>query len=223
MRTRLHRHDMTRRLIAQRVIGIIRTATPADAEDQATVLIEAGLQVIEITLTGEDMIGVLARLRRRHPDVCLGAGTVLDAEAAGACVRDGRADFLVSPALAPAVVRTAHRYGRPAVLGAATPTEILGALEVGADLIKIFPAAALSIGWMRHVISVFPQAALVPTGGIGVDDAADWLRSGAVACGLGSQLGQGTPAEISARVQRLLAQLSVAASPAHRPDSGHGH
>jgi 2-dehydro-3-deoxyphosphogluconate aldolase / (4S)-4-hydroxy-2-oxoglutarate aldolase len=122
-------------------------------------------------------------------------------------MRDGRADFLVSPVVSRTVVRAAHRYGKPAILGAGTPTEVLEALECGADFVKVFPASTLSADWLRYVISVFPNAALIPTGGISVDDAAEWLRSGAVACGLGSQLRNGTPAETSVRVRQLLSEL----------------
>jgi 2-dehydro-3-deoxyphosphogluconate aldolase / (4S)-4-hydroxy-2-oxoglutarate aldolase len=203
------RNDAARRLLQQRVIGIIRTRTPAEAEEQATNLISAGLRVIEITLTGEDMIGVIARLRREHSAVCVGAGTVLDAETGVACVRDGHAEFLVSPATVEDVVRVAHRYGRPAIVGAATPTEVLKALHLGADIVKVFPASALGVRWLRDVSAVFAHAVFVPTGGIGVDDVGDWLDAGATACGLGSQLSRGSASEVAARVSRLLSQVEA--------------
>lgn len=110
----------------------------------------------------------------------------------------------MSPSVDAAVIRTAHRYGVAAVPGAGSVTEIVRALEEGADAVKVFPASALAPSWISDVRAALPQAPLVPTGGIGPDDVPRWLAAGAVACGVGSALTRGTTEEIAVRVETLL-------------------
>ncbi|MFF0311238.1 bifunctional 4-hydroxy-2-oxoglutarate aldolase/2-dehydro-3-deoxy-phosphogluconate aldolase [Streptosporangium sp. NPDC004379] len=210
----MYRWEITRRAVAQRVFGIVRSAGAAEATDVARGMLDAGLRTLEVALTTPDALRAIREtVAQAPPDALVGAGTVLDEAAARAAVEAG-ARFLVSPSLHPEVIRTGHRYGVPVIPGAASPTEIVRALELGADAVKLFPASAFGPGWLRDVRAALPQAPLVPTGGVTADTAPEWIAAGAVACGMGSALTAGGPGETRERVRNLLAALREAAGPA---------
>ncbi|TYB53172.1 bifunctional 4-hydroxy-2-oxoglutarate aldolase/2-dehydro-3-deoxy-phosphogluconate aldolase [Nonomuraea sp. PA05] len=144
-----------------------------------------------------------------RPRALVGAGTVLDEAAARAAVEAG-ARFLVAPGLNPAVIRTGHRYGVPVFPGVATPTEIVRALEEGADAVKLFPASAVTPSWLRDVRAALPQTPAIPTGGVTLENAPDWIAAGAVACGMGSALTSGGAQAAGERVAVLLKRLAQA-------------
>lgn len=152
---------------------------------------------------------VLDTLASERPAAVIGAGTVLDAAAASRAVEAG-ARFLVSPACSTAVVATAHRHGVVMIPGVLTPSELVAAMATGADLVKLFPASALTPRVVRDLYGPFPQARLVPTGGIAVSEAAAWIAGGATAVGLGGALGSGSPDEVADRVAGLLVELAAA-------------
>ncbi|PRW64277.1 bifunctional 4-hydroxy-2-oxoglutarate aldolase/2-dehydro-3-deoxy-phosphogluconate aldolase [Actinopolyspora mortivallis] len=191
------------------VVAIVRADTAERATDRARHCLEAGLSVLEVSLTTPDATEVVRTLRREHPDALVGAGTVLDAESAHAAVSAG-AGFLVAPSLDEEVVRTGHRYGAAVVPGADTPTEIVRALSAGADAVKLFPARAWTPRLVRDVLEPLPQAPVIPTGGITVDDAPEWVAAGAVAVGMGSGLSAGTVEEVSERVTTLRERIRAA-------------
>ena len=198
-----YRHELITRVLAQRVVGIVRTPSTEAAFEAVRLMREAGLASLEITLNTPGALDVIAATVREHPDAVVGAGTVLDEASVAAAVRAG-AEFVVSPDTRPAVIRAAHCHGVPALPGAATPTEVLTALSEGADAVKIFPAAALGVGWLTDVRAAIPQAPYVPTGGITLSDVPDWLAAGAVACGLGSALTKGDPDGVRTDLARLV-------------------
>jgi 2-dehydro-3-deoxyphosphogluconate aldolase / (4S)-4-hydroxy-2-oxoglutarate aldolase len=194
-------------LVRGRVIAIIRSPDRATAAEVGGALLEAALPAIEISLTtpgGLDAVSDLAVAG--GDDRLVGAGTVLDAETARLAITAG-ARFLVAPNLSRPVIETAHRYGIPIIPGAATPTEIVAALEAGADLVKFFPASELGIGALRAVRAALPQAPLVPTGGVTAATAGEWLAAGAVAVAVGGALSRGTPAEVKSAARELLASV----------------
>jgi 2-dehydro-3-deoxyphosphogluconate aldolase/(4S)-4-hydroxy-2-oxoglutarate aldolase len=117
----------------------------------------------------------------------LGAGTVTDAATANAVI-DAGACFVVGPVFRPEVIAACHQRDVPAMPGCFSPTEILAAYECGADIVKLFPATALGPQFIRDVRAPLPQVKLMPTGGVTLDNAGDWIRAGAVAVGLGSAL-----------------------------------
>ncbi len=209
----MHRWEITQRLVAGRVIGIVRADDTDRAAVVATTLVEAGLPAVEVALTTPGAVRVLERLAGEvGPDgPLLGAGTVLDAVSAGRAL-DAGARFLVSPALDRAVIETCHRHGAACVPGVATATEIVRGLSWGADLLKLFPASALTPGWLTAVRAALPQAPLVPTGGVDAGNARAWLDAGAVAVAVGGALTRGGPDDIRARAQRLLEAVGVPAS-----------
>jgi 2-dehydro-3-deoxyphosphogluconate aldolase/(4S)-4-hydroxy-2-oxoglutarate aldolase len=205
----MYRWEIVRAVTEQRVFGIVRTTTPEAAVEAAEAVLEAGLNAVEVALTTPRALSAVARLTERRPDALIGAGTVLDAAAARAAVESG-ARFLVSPNLHPEVIRTGHRYGVPVFPGVATPTEIVRALEEGADAVKIFPASSVSPSWLRDVRAALPQVPAIPTGGVSIDNAPEWIAAGAVACGMGSALTSGGARAAGERVTALLARLARA-------------
>lgn len=192
---------------------IIRTRSAAWALDVAAVLAESGLGVIEVTFTVPGAAGVIETLRRRFPDVLVGAGTVTDGETAREAVRAG-AQFLLSPAVSPAMVEVARRHEILAVPGAYTPTEVLAALESGAPLVKIFPAESGGPAHIRAILAPLPAARLLPTGGVRPDNVQEWFAAGAAAVGIGSALvGPGDRAPDLQALRSRVAVLRQALAP----------
>jgi 2-dehydro-3-deoxyphosphogluconate aldolase / (4S)-4-hydroxy-2-oxoglutarate aldolase len=187
-----------------RCIGILRSGSAAAAASAGRALVEGGITVVEVAFTTPGAPAAIAELGAACPDALVGAGTVLDAAAAFAAVQAG-ARFLVSPLVSEDVLRAGHRYGVAVIPGAATPTEINAAMELGADAVKLFPAGSLGVGYLRAVAAAMPQVPFVPTGGITAQDAPQWLAAGAIAVGVGGDLTGGDPDGIVDRA-RLLAR-----------------
>lgn len=174
-------------ILRSRVVPIIRTRSTAWAMQVAEILAGSGLGVIEVTFTVPDATVVISTLRARFPEILTGAGTVTDAATADEAIAAG-AQFLLSPALSPGMVQVARRQGVLAVPGAFTPTEVLAALDGGADLVKIFPAESGGAAHIRAILAPLPHARLLPTGGVRPETAGEWLAAGAAAVGIGSAL-----------------------------------
>ncbi|MDW5596610.1 bifunctional 4-hydroxy-2-oxoglutarate aldolase/2-dehydro-3-deoxy-phosphogluconate aldolase [Conexibacter stalactiti] len=199
------RWDASARIAQRKVVAIVRAQEAAVAETVGDVVIEAGLDVLEVPLTTPDALGAIERLSRRHPGALIGAGTVLDAASARLAILAG-ARFLVSPSLHADVLATGHRYGAAVLPGVQTPTEVVQALEAGADLIKLFPADEHTPGYVKAIRAALPQAPIVPTGGVDASNARAWLDAGAVALGVGGTLTR-DPAQAGARAAELLAAV----------------
>ena len=175
-------------LIDSGVIAIVRLSSSDKLLSVAEALVEGGVRYVEFTMTTPRALDVLAQATESLGDpVVLGAGTVLDPESARAAILAG-ARFIVTPTLNPEVISVARRYGVLVVPGALTPTEILNAWQLGADLVKVFPVDTLGPGYIKALRGPLPQVGLVPTGGVGVANAADYVRAGAAALGVGSSL-----------------------------------
>lgn len=197
-------------ILEQRLIAIIRTSRPREAERCGDMLIELGLWAIEISLVTPDALGVVRRLVNRAPDsVHIGVGTTLTADDAAAAA-DAGASFVVSPTLDTETVARSTQLGLCSCPGVATPTEALTAVRAGADLCKLFPASVWSPGSLRDWLTAMPDVRVVPTGGIALSDAPDWIAAGGAAVGLGSALTRGDPADHSARISDLLTRLKEA-------------
>jgi 2-dehydro-3-deoxyphosphogluconate aldolase / (4S)-4-hydroxy-2-oxoglutarate aldolase len=206
-----YRWEVSARIARERVVAIIRSASAAEAVQAGRSLFEAGIQVLEVALTTPGGIGAIRELAGELAgDQLLGAGTVLDEAMADAAIEAG-ARFLVSPGLVHSVLRAGGRHGVPTLPGAGTATEIIAAMEAGAEMVKLFPASALGTGFVRAIRPVLPAAALVPTGGVSADSAREWLDAGAVAVGVGGALTSGDRLAISGRARDLLAAVHLAA------------
>ncbi|QGN32132.1 bifunctional 4-hydroxy-2-oxoglutarate aldolase/2-dehydro-3-deoxy-phosphogluconate aldolase [Microlunatus sp. Gsoil 973] len=180
--------EVTRTISETGVIGIVRTDSADRAVDLARKLWAAGVAVVEVALTTPGGLQALAELNLSLPDgAVLGAGTVLDAETARLAVLNG-ARLLVTPTVVDGAIEIGRRYGVATAIGAATPTEMLQAHTLGANLVKVFPASQWSPKTLSDVLAALPQLRCVPTGGVAPEDAADWIRAGAVAVALGSGL-----------------------------------
>ncbi len=171
------------------LVPIVRTSS-ADAAIRAVEAIHAaGVAVAEITMTVPGALRALEKLADRFGgEVLLGAGTVLDPETARACMLAG-AEFFVTPALRVATIEMAHRYSKPIFPGALTPTEVLTAWEAGADAVKVFPCG--NVGGPKYIKALkgpFPQIEMVPTGGVNLETAGEFLKAGACAVAVGSEL-----------------------------------
>ncbi|SDK55695.1 2-dehydro-3-deoxyphosphogluconate aldolase / (4S)-4-hydroxy-2-oxoglutarate aldolase [Actinopolyspora mzabensis] len=199
----MYRWQIASTIAEHGVVGIVRATDSQSARQRAAACLHAGLEVLEVSLTTPGATTVLRELRDEYPNALLGAGTVLDATSARLAV-DAGARFLVAPSLHEEVISTGHRYGAAVLPGVDTPSELVRALESGADAIKLFPASRWTPESMRDVLAALPQAPLVPTGGVSVDRAPDWIANGAVAVGMGSGLSEGDQAEATERISGLL-------------------
>jgi 2-dehydro-3-deoxyphosphogluconate aldolase / (4S)-4-hydroxy-2-oxoglutarate aldolase len=187
----------------------------ADSVEKALALAEAiaagGVTVLEITMTVPGAIQVMRKLAEQRPDILIGAGTVLDPETARACILEG-AMFVVSPALNLKTVEMCQRYSIAALPGALTPTEIVTAWQAGADVVKVFPASAM--GGAKYLSSLkapLPQVEMIPTGGVSLATANDFLAAGAFALGVGADLvntkamAEGKPEVVTESAKKYLA------------------
>jgi 2-dehydro-3-deoxyphosphogluconate aldolase / (4S)-4-hydroxy-2-oxoglutarate aldolase len=171
---------------ASGVVAIIRTDSAETARRQAERVLAAGLPVVEVSLTTPDALSVISALAGAS-DAVIGAGTVTTATAARDAIAAG-SRILVSPTLTPAVIEVAVEHDVAVLPGCMTPTEMTTAMGLGATAVKIFPAQIWSPHALRGLLQALPQLPCVPTGGIGPDDAADWIAAGAAAVGVGSAL-----------------------------------
>lgn len=184
----MFKHDVIARILRTGVIAIVRLDSAESLRRVADAVLEGGIDIIEFTMTTPGALDILESATAEFGDrVILGAGTVLDPESARAAVLAG-ARFIVSPNLNAKTIELCHRYGAVAVPGVLTPTEIVAALQAGADLIKVFPASLGGPDYIKAVRAPLPQAPLVPTGGVEVENAGDYIRAGAVAVAIGGSL-----------------------------------
>lgn len=176
------------RLLTSGVVAILRSTDASRLIDAAEALVAGGVSVMEITFTVPQAHQVLERMAERLGDkVVLGAGTVLDAATARIAILSG-AEFIVSPVVSHEVIATCRRYSKLSLPGALTPTEIFTAWEAGADIVKVFPSELTGPTYLKAVRAPLPQVRLMPTGGVNLETAADFLRAGACALGLGGSL-----------------------------------
>lgn len=184
------------RIRAGGLIAILRLDEAGDLLPAAEALVAGGVTAVEFTLTTPGAVAALAPARARLGDaVVLGVGTVLSPEAAREAMAAGAA-FVVTPTVLPEVVRLCRAGGVPVIPGAFTPTEILQAWELGASLVKVFPAGPVGPRYIRDVRGPFPHIPLVPTGGVTLESAGAFIQAGAVALGVGSEL---APRDLVAR------------------------
>ena len=170
------------------VVAVIRMRDAGKLREVVDAIAEGGVRAIEVTMSVPNAIALIAKLAASLPStILLGAGTVIDAATARAVI-DAGARYIVSPVFRRDVIDACHERDAAAAPGCFSPTEILDAHEHGADLVKVFPATALGPGFIKDVRAPLPQLRLMPTGGVTLDNAGDWIRAGAVAVGVGSAL-----------------------------------
>ncbi len=176
------------RIARGRVVAIIRGEYGARIEEIAEAILDGGVTALEVTFNSPDVIGMLGRLAASVGDrMAIGAGTVMTDDDVDAAARAG-ARFIVSPNMNPAVIRASRERGLVSLPGCFTPTEIVAAMEAGADAAKLFPAASLGPEFLRALRGPLPAVRVVPTGGVTPDSARAWFDAGAWAVGVGSEL-----------------------------------
>jgi 2-dehydro-3-deoxyphosphogluconate aldolase/(4S)-4-hydroxy-2-oxoglutarate aldolase len=171
------------------IVPVVRTNSAEAAIRSIEAIYRGGIKVAEITMTVPGAIRALEKVADQFGDkIVLGAGTVLDPETARACMLAG-AEFFVTPALDVATIEMAAKYGKPIMPGALTPTEVVTAWKAGGDIIKIFPAG--NVGGPKYIKALrgpFPQIEMVPTGGVNLETAGEFLKAGACAVAVGGEL-----------------------------------
>jgi 2-dehydro-3-deoxyphosphogluconate aldolase/(4S)-4-hydroxy-2-oxoglutarate aldolase len=170
------------------VIAVVRRIDPEIVESVTDALVSGGITALEITLDSENSFEIIKKLSKKYKDISLvGAGTVLDGHAAYEAVQNG-AEFIFSPTLNLETIKTTLRYGKIVIPGVMTPTEAITAIEHGADMVKIFPANTLGASFFKDLKGPCPQIPMIPTGGVNLENAADFIKSGAEMIGIGGSL-----------------------------------
>ena len=209
---------MTEPWLASGVIAVVRLPESAGLRNVAAALAAGGVAAVEITLTTPGALEAIADLASRGGDCVIGAGTVLDEKDARNAIAAG-ARFVVSPTLDRGVVRYCRDQGIASLPGAFTPTELLEAWRAGAALVKLFPASALGPRYLREVLAPLPFLHVVPSGGVSLDNAGDWIRAGAAAVSVGGALVNGTLVreqswgELTTRARALVDRVAAAREP----------
>jgi 2-dehydro-3-deoxyphosphogluconate aldolase / (4S)-4-hydroxy-2-oxoglutarate aldolase len=198
------------------VVAIIRLKDPGKLRAVVDALADGGVRALEVTMTVPRAVDLIRELAPTLPaGFLLGAGTVTDVATAAAVI-DAGAKFVVGPVFRPDVIRACHERDVPALPGCFTPTEIFAAHECGADIVKVFPATSLGPQFIRDVRAPLPGVKLMPTGGVSLDNAGDWIRAGAIAVGVGSALIDANAIEtgrfevVAASARRVVASVAAA-------------
>lgn len=206
--------DRLMRLQKAGVVAVVRGDSPEVAEKTADAVIAGGVTAIELTFTVPHADQVIANLTKKYADdksVVIGAGTVLDPATARVAMIAG-AEFVVSPSFNPETAKMCNLYATPYTPGCMSPTEMQQALESGVDLVKLFPGAVMKPAMVKAVLAPFPYLSIMPTGGVNVDNMAEWFDAGVALVGAGSNLTAGAKtgdyAAVTAQAKKYQAKLA---------------
>src|SRR5919204_4347309 len=180
------------KIVESGLVAVVRAESSEQASRIAEACVRGGVAAIEITFTVPGAAAVIDTLAKTYKsgEILVGAGTVLDPETARAAILAG-GQYIVGPSLNLDCARLCNRYQIPYMPGAGTTREIVEAMECGADIIKVFPGEVLGPEFVRAIKGPLPQASLMPTGGVSLENVADWIKAGCVAVGVGSNLTAG--------------------------------
>ena len=195
--------EIAARILAEKVIAIVRLDAAEQVAPTIGKLVEAGVNVLEITSNTPGYLHAIQTARQQYPDVTVGAGTIINASLATEAIAHGT-QFLVTPNMDTEVIAVAHRAGIPAVMGALTPTEVALGIAHGADFIKLFPAAALGVDYFKALLGPFRGTRFLAVGGINHTNAAEWFRAGVSGIGVGGSIMAGDAAAVSRSIDELL-------------------
>ena len=209
--------NILNKIIESGIVAVIRADSEEIAEKIANACINGGIKAIEITFTVNKADQVIKSLSSKFKtkDLIVGAGTVLDSETARIAILSG-AKFIVSPAFNLEAAKLCNRYQIPYMPGCMTITEIIQAMEAGVDVVKIFPGNIFGPDFIKAIKGPLPQANLMPTGGVSIDNVDQWIKNGCVAVGVGSELTssakQGDFEEITKRAKAFIEKINQARS-----------
>lgn len=185
--------EILSRLKKEKIVAVVRAENKEQGEKIIDSIVKGGINFIEITMTVPGAIDIIKELSIKYetnPDVVIGAGTVLDPETARMTILAG-AKYVVSPSLNPETIKMCNRYRVPVIPGIMTVKEAVEALELGVDVLKVFPGNAFGPSIIKALKGPLPQAQFMPTGGVSVENTAEWIKNGAIAIGTGSNLTAG--------------------------------
>lgn len=206
----MRRYEVLQRIEAVGVVAVVRAENSEHARKIALACMEGGIDAIEITFTVPGAHKVIESLTEEFGDrLLVGAGTVLDSETARIGILAG-AKYVVSPAFDAATAKLCNRYQIPYMPGCMTLTEMIQAMEAGADVIKVFPGSLGGPDFIKAVKGPLPQAVLMPTGGVSLENVDQWINSGCIAVGVGGNLTKGTPEDMTKAAQALVAKVKEA-------------
>jgi 2-dehydro-3-deoxyphosphogluconate aldolase/(4S)-4-hydroxy-2-oxoglutarate aldolase len=185
----MHKSEVLKKIREVGLVPVLRADSEEEALQIAYALEAGGVTILEVTMTVPGAVDAIRRLSSEAGDrILVGAGTVLDPETARACMLAG-AQFIVSPALNLRTIEMCRRYSVAVFPGGLTPTEVVAAWEAGADAVKVFPCSAMGgASYLKALKAPLPQIELIPTGGVSLATAADFLKAGALALGVGGDL-----------------------------------
>jgi len=175
-------------ILKRKAVAVIRVKDPDKLKKVIEAIHAGGVSVAEITMTVPNAIQLIEKMNEElDDDIIIGVGSVLNAAVAENAIKAG-AKYVVSPILKKEIIDTAHEFNVPAMPGCFTPTEIQYAFELGADIIKVFPADVVGMEFFKAILTPMPHLKLMPTGGVSLLNAGNWLNAGACAVGIGSAL-----------------------------------
>jgi len=184
--------DNLKRVQETGIVAVVRAETAEQALKITEAVKNGGIEAIEITMTVPGAVDVIKKVTEEYSsdEILVGAGSVLDAETARTCILAG-AEYIVSPSFDKETVELCNRYQKACMPGAMTVTEVVTAMETGADVVKVFPATLFGPKIIRAIKAPVPQAPLMPTGGVSLDNVKEWIKAGSWAVGVGSALSKG--------------------------------
>jgi len=203
----MNRESAIQHIETEKIMPVSRTSSAVRAREVVEMIVGSGLNILEITLSVPNALELIREYSHNFSDLLVGAGTVLDERSAAECIEAG-AGFIVSPVCAPEIIRVCNEKEVTVICGAATPTEVHTAWKSGADFVKVFPASSFGgSDYIKALNSVFPEIKLIPTGGITVENASEYLDAGARAFGIGGNLTSGSPRMVKQYCQYLRESL----------------
>ena len=200
----MRRHEVIQRIEDVGVVAVVRAESTEQAMTIAKACMDGGVDAIEVTFTVPGADKVIQDLTDEFgDDLLVGAGTVLDSETARIAILAG-AKYIVGPNFDLEVAKLCNRYQVPYMPGCMTINEMVEAMEAGADIIKVFPGSAFGPGIINAIKGPLPQAVLMPTGGVSIDNVSEWIGNGCVAVGVGGNLTKGTPEDMTAAAKEFV-------------------
>jgi 2-dehydro-3-deoxyphosphogluconate aldolase / (4S)-4-hydroxy-2-oxoglutarate aldolase len=216
----MHPGRVVGQIIECGIVAVVRGDSSQQAVQIGEACLQGGVSVVEIAFTTPGAANAIETLRREHSsgEMLIGAGTVLDPETARIAILSG-AQFIVAPSVSPETARLCNRYQAPWVPGAQTIGEIVEAMEAGASIVKVFPGEVLGPAFIKAVHGPLPQAALMPTGGVTLENARQWLEAGSVALGVGGHLTRSAKTGDLATITRLAKEFAGIVRSARKSES----
>lgn len=184
----MKRKTIVEEIIKRKAVAVLRIKEPDKLKKVIEALYAGGLSVAEVTMTVPNAIQLIEKISSElDPNIVIGVGSVLNKDIAESAIKAG-AKYVVSPIFKKEIIDISHKYDVPAMPGCFTPTEIQTAFEAEADIIKVFPADVLGMDFFKGILAPMPHLKLMPTGGVSLTNAGDWIKAGACAVGIGSAL-----------------------------------